>query len=154
MKVPKTPEPADFTDAAVVLAGANSSCSIEANILVLVNDARLSPLEREVWRQARWAVHKAASLLIDAASHATKIARLKAWVADLQARLTVNCVYCGLSYGPRESTPVSMADILKAHIEVCPDHPMSTLKAEVARLLAENHNLREMAADAKWSLEV
>ena len=83
-----------------------------------------------------------------------EVARLKAWVADLQAGMTVNCFYCGLSYGPRGSTPVSMADILTTHIEACADHPMSALKAEVARLTAENHELREMAANAKWSLEV
>src|SRR6202035_247283 len=54
--------------------------------------------------------------------------RLLAWVADLQSGMYVNCVYCGHRYGPSETTPVSMADALKAHIEVCPEHPMSVLR--------------------------
>ncbi len=54
------------------------------------------------------------------------------WVADLQSGMYVNCVYCGHRYGPRETTPVSMADALKAHIEECPRHPMSALKRQLA----------------------
>ena len=54
--------------------------------------------------------------------------RLKAWVDDLQSGMYVNCVYCGHRYGPGETTPVSMADALKEHIEQCPKHPMSGLK--------------------------
>lgn len=63
--------------------------------------------------------------------------RLRAWIDDLQSGMYVNCVYCGHRYGPGETTPVSMADSLKAHIEQCPKHPMSTLKAENERLKAE-----------------
>lgn len=63
-------------------------------------------------------------------------ARLKQWVADLQSKMYVNCVYCGHRYGPESTTPVSMADALKAHIEQCPEHPMSKLKAEHERVLA------------------
>ena len=63
-----------------------------------------------------------------------EMARLKAWVADLQSGMYVNCVYCGHRYGPGETTPVSMADALKAHIETCPKHPMSALKARVGEL--------------------
>ena len=62
-------------------------------------------------------------------------ARLKAWVADLQSGMYVNCVYCGHRYGPGETTPVSMADALKAHVEACPEHPMSRLKARLADLV-------------------
>lgn len=40
--------------------------------------------------------------------------RLKHWVDDLQSGMFVNCVYCGHRYGPGETTPVSMADALKA----------------------------------------
>jgi hypothetical protein len=54
--------------------------------------------------------------------------RLKQWVNDLQSGMYVNCVYCGHRYGPDSEVPVSMADILKAHIEQCPEHPMSKLK--------------------------
>src|SRR3990167_11443477 len=50
---------------------------------------------------------------------------LQVWVNDLQSGLYVNCVYCGHCYGPRETTPVSMADALKAHVEQCPKHPRS-----------------------------
>ncbi len=57
--------------------------------------------------------------------------RLKQHVADLQSGMYVNCVYCGHRYGPTECTPVSKADVLKAHIEVCPEHPMSELKASL-----------------------
>lgn len=60
--------------------------------------------------------------------------RLSKWVDDLQSGMYVNCVYCGYRYGPGETTPVSMADALKAHVEQCPKHPMSALKAENERL--------------------
>lgn len=54
--------------------------------------------------------------------------RLKQWINDLQSGQYVNCVYCGHRYGPENSTPVSKADQLKAHIEQCPEHPMSKMK--------------------------
>ncbi len=54
-----------------------------------------------------------------------EIERLRQWVADLQSGMYVNCVYCGHRYGPGETTPVSMADALKAHISQCPEHPMA-----------------------------
>jgi hypothetical protein len=67
--------------------------------------------------------------------------RLKRWVGDLQSGMYVNCVYCGHQYGPGETTPVSMADALKAHVEQCPEHPMSALKAERDQLEGVNfHN--------------
>lgn len=59
--------------------------------------------------------------------------RLTAWVEDLHSGMYVNCVYCGHRYGPGETTPVSMADALKEHVEQCPRHPMSALRAEVDR---------------------
>ena len=59
---------------------------------------------------------------------ANEIERLQAWVSDLQSGMYINCVYCGHRYGPGETTPVSMADALKAHIETCPKHPMSALR--------------------------
>lgn len=61
----------------------------------------------------------------------------RAWVSDLQSGLYVNCVYCGHRYGPGETTPVTMADALKAHIEICKSHPMSALKSELAALKAK-----------------
>ena len=66
-----------------------------------------------------------------------EVERLTAWANDLQSGMYVNCVYCGHRYGPGETTPVSMADALKEHIEHCPEHPMSKLKAESEQLQAE-----------------
>ncbi len=65
-----------------------------------------------------------------------KVERLHGWVTDLQAGMYINCVYCGHRYGPDDKVPASMADVLKAHVEQCPDHPMSKLKAENATLRA------------------
>lgn len=76
---------------------------------------------------------------------------LKSWVSDLQSGMYVNCVYCGHRYGPKETTPVTMADALKAHIEECPKHPLSILKAtnelmrtDLAAARAENERLKEI----------
>lgn len=59
---------------------------------------------------------------------------LRRWVDDLQSGMYVNCVYCGHRYGPGETTPVSMADALKAHVEQCPKHPMSACARERDRM--------------------
>lgn len=67
----------------------------------------------------------------------SEVERYQKWVNDLQAGMMVNCVYCGHRYGPAEDTPVSMADVLKEHIEHCPKHPMSKIKAENDQLTAE-----------------
>jgi hypothetical protein len=69
------------------------------------------------------------------------------WVDDLQSGMYVNCVYCGHRYGPGETTPVSMADALKAHVEQCPEHPMSELKAKNDQLRARNDELWRMIGD-------
>lgn len=58
---------------------------------------------------------------------ADTLARHRRWIADLQAGTYVTCVYCGHQYGPGETTPVAMADALKAHVAQCPEHPMSAL---------------------------
>lgn len=73
---------------------------------------------------------------------AEEIERLEIWVNDLQSGMYVNCVYCGHRYGPGETTPVSMADALKAHIEQCSKHPMATLKLQ-------NNLLRDHAKRAE-----
>lgn len=70
--------------------------------------------------------------------------RLQQWVNDLQSGMYVNCVYCGHRYGPESKTPVSMADVLKQHIEQCPEHPMSKLKQENERLKILNNNQRQL----------
>lgn len=68
--------------------------------------------------------------------------RLEKWKNDLLSGMTVNCVYCGHCYGPKSDTPVSMAEVLKEHISICPEHPLShantrikELETEVASLL-------------------
>ena len=62
--------------------------------------------------------------------------KLLQWVADLQSGMYVNCVYCGHRYGTQKDTPVSMAEVLKQHIEQCPQHPLSQARAEIALLTA------------------
>ncbi|MDD3029802.1 MAG: hypothetical protein PHS57_05940 [Alphaproteobacteria bacterium] len=79
-----------------------------------------------------------------------EVERYKRWVNDLQSGMYVNCVYCGHRYGPGETTPVSMADALKLHIESCPKHPMSALKAEAERLKALITSIRCIADTEKF----
>lgn len=73
-----------------------------------------------------------------------RLAAAEAWVADLQSGMYVNCVYCGHRYGPREGTPVAMADVLKEHIEQCPQHPLSAMKARLAVANADIDRLNQM----------
>jgi len=54
-----------------------------------------------------------------------RLEKAKSWIKDLHSGMYVNCVYCGHRYGPKENTPVAMADVLKEHIEQCPEHPLS-----------------------------
>ena len=61
-------------------------------------------------------------------------ARLKKWIADLQSGTYITCVYCGHQYGPKDTTPIAMADVLKEHIKQCKHHPMSKLSAKNAGL--------------------
>ena len=79
--------------------------------------------------------------------------KLTQWVSDLQSGMYVNCIYCGHRYGPGETTPASMADALKAHVENCPKHPMSSLKADNAALRAEVDVLRDALINAISTLE-
>ena len=58
-----------------------------------------------------------------------KIEEQRQWVADLQSRRYVNCVYCGKRYPP--GTP-SKAEILKEHIRFCAKHPMRTADEAVS----------------------
>lgn len=71
-----------------------------------------------------------------------RIQELEQWVADLQSGMFVNCVYCGHRYGPSPGTPVAMAEVLKQHIEKCPKHPMSILKARNMELEQEMERLK------------
>lgn len=64
-------------------------------------------------------------------SQAEELAWLRGWVDDLQSGMYINCVYCGHRYGPNDKVPGAMADVLKAHVEVCPEHPMSALTRQL-----------------------
>ena len=55
--------------------------------------------------------------------------RLRQWVRDLQSGMYVVCAYCGHRFEPG-SNAASMIDVLKEHIERCPEHPMSALEAD------------------------
>ena len=68
------------------------------------------------------------------------------WINDLQSDMFINCVYCGHRYGPNDEVPASMADVLKEHIEQCPDHPMSALKNKLATCEQELGALARFAA--------
>lgn len=81
--------------------------------------------------------HEVECAEVRASDAAKKIVQLEKWIADLQSGMYVNCVYCGHRYGPKEGTPTSMADVLKAHVEECPQHPMSKLKRDIEAALAE-----------------
>lgn len=60
--------------------------------------------------------------------------KLLDWINDLQSGMYINCVYCGHRYGPTDTTPDTKAEMLKKHIEQCPEHPMSKLKEENNKL--------------------
>ena len=67
--------------------------------------------------------------------------KLREWISDLQSGFYVNCVYCGYRYGKKGEVPTSQADVLKGHIEQCPEHPMSKLKQENVDLREELEEL-------------
>lgn len=79
--------------------------------------------------------------------------RLRQWVADLQSGMYINCVYCGHRYGPSKDTPAVMADVLKAHIEGCPEHPMSKLKHENEELKKDIYFLHR-EANKPWNVRI
>lgn len=84
----------------------------------------------------------------------SEVKRLEGWVSDLQSGMWINCVYCGHRYGPDDEVPASMAEVLKEHIEQCPEHPMSKLKEENASLkkqlevAANSHQPRQFSPGA------
>lgn len=78
----------------------------------------------------------------------SEIEELQKWVNDLHAGMYINCVYCGHRYGPDTEVPASMADVLKKHIEQCPKHPMSALKAENEKLGTRLRKIEEAAREA------
>jgi hypothetical protein len=76
-----------------------------------------------------------------------EITNLKRWVRDLQAGVTVNCVYCGHRYGPDPGTPVAMADVLKQHVQQCHQHPMTKLKFALEKIKNMSRNSIAMGDD-------
>lgn len=61
--------------------------------------------------------------------------KLQTWIRDLHSGMFINCVYCGHRYGPKEGTPVAMADVLKAHVVQCPKHPLSIVTKALSSLV-------------------
>lgn len=76
--------------------------------------------------------------------------RLKQWVDDLQSGMYINCVYCGHRYGPEDELPSSMADVLKEHVEQCPEHPMSRLKDRVKIVINQLNRMVEPEHEAEY----
>ncbi|MDE2232526.1 MAG: hypothetical protein KGJ90_00140 [Patescibacteria group bacterium] len=82
---------------------------------------------------------------------ARAVQEMAKWVNDLQSGMFINCVYCGHRYGPSDEVPASMADVLKAHVEQCPKHPMSALKAERDELAARLELARKAISQSDGS---
>jgi len=74
--------------------------------------------------------------------------RQRQWIDDLQSGQYVNCVYCGHRYGPEDSTPVSRAELLKQHVQECPEHPMSELRRVLLLVPPLLKQIRGFANDA------
>ena len=90
-----------------------------------------------------------------------EVARLQAWVSDLQAGTYINCVYCGHRYGPddvaAESIPraeatgkPSMAEALRQHVATCPRHPMAALEARLRTIRAAWSTFVEVVRETPW----
>lgn len=90
-------------------------------------------------------------LVTDYRAAERRIVELEQWVRDLQSGMYINCVYCGHRYGPRDGTPVAMADVLREHIEKCQRHPLAAERARAeaaeAKLAAVLAEWRDVAAD-------
>jgi hypothetical protein len=98
---------------------------------------RMMDIDRSKWVSAEMygeALKRATDLAEDNRLLRAEGNDLHQWIDDLLSGMYVNCVYCGHRYGPSKKTPVSMADVLKAHIEICPKHPMSALKKRIEEL--------------------
>lgn len=83
-----------------------------------------------------------------------EIERLRQWVADCQSVMYVNCVYCGHRYDPDDEVSTSMADVLKEHIQQCPEHPMSALKAERDDLARALLRIRSLTMRSRGDEEI
>lgn len=54
----------------------------------------------------------------------TELTHYKAWVADLQSGMYINCMFCGFRYGPSNE---KMQERLEDHIYKCSKHPIRPL---------------------------
>ena len=99
------------------------------NLITRSDDERMKRIEREIIANGSKGAESVLVKSLRASLYEQE--ELRKWVDDLHSGMYVNCVYCGHRYGPRESTPISRADILKEHIEICPKHPMSKLKLKL-----------------------
>ena len=121
----------------------------------------LKPVERKSMKQT---VEEIMQIKLTLEEALQEIKDLQRWVDDLQSGMYINCVYCGHQYGPAlcpeckgygnkykndivvigdtctvcngtgKGVPVTMADVLKKHIAVCPKHPMSALRQALIRI--------------------
>jgi hypothetical protein len=70
----------------------------------------------------------------------SKTEELQAEVARLSELLWgCRCVYCGEVVGKDKKNQDLADDVLRQHVEVCPKHPVATLKTEKARLQEALH---------------
>lgn len=83
-----------------------------------------------------------------------EVERMQLWVNDLQSGMYINCVYCGHRYGPREDTPSVMADVLREHIEQCPQHPLSQVTAERNDLARALFGIRRLTMRGRGDSQV
>lgn len=119
---------------AVAMAGAGDAETWEHNTALLMPIFRdlLRPLVEKIEALNYTSDKQTVAWKERALKAEERLAQAEAWISDLQSAMYVNCVYCGHRYGPGETTPVSMADALKAHVEQCPKHPMSALKTRLS----------------------
>jgi len=69
--------------------------------------------------------------------------RFGQWVVDLQSGMYINCVYCGHRYGPKESTPIAMSEVLYEHIKICPEHPLSAALEKIEAVKKERQSVED-----------
>lgn len=114
----------------------------------LTNEIEQGFMQRGGWKACRYLLGKLVGRL------ERERDRLQQWVHDCQAGMYINCVYCGHRYGPDDEVPATMADVLKEHIEQCPQHPMSALKIERDDLARALFRIRSLTMRGKGDKQV
>lgn len=61
--------------------------------------------------------------------------RLQKWVKKYQPHFFAKCSLCGHPYWPVNDVPDNPTELLKDHIENCPEHPMSALKRKNEQIM-------------------